>query len=106
MRKATYTKRELRARVRETKLAELGYASYSDYLKSATWRDVKQRYRESDLSQICMCGETKVDLHHTTYERVGREELEDFVPLCRLCHEQAHILEASGVIELDLKGFY
>ncbi len=106
MRKTTYTKRELRARVRETRLAELGYASYADYMRSAAWRDVKARYRASDLPQICMCGEAKVDMHHTTYERVGRERLEDLIPLCRRCHDQAHALEAAGVIDLDLAGFY
>jgi hypothetical protein len=92
--------------IRQMRLREVGYDSYDAYLKSAAWRDVKERYRASDLPQICMCGATEVDLHHVTYDRVGREELEDFVPLCRACHTQAHILEQEGIIELDLKGFY
>lgn len=95
-----------RARVRETRLRELGYDTYAAYLKSAAWRDVRRRYRESDLPQICMCGASKVQLHHTTYDRVGRELLEDLIPLCAPCHEQAHVLEAAGVIDLNLKGFY
>lgn len=95
-----------RARVRETRLRELGYDTYDAYLRSAAWRDVRRRYFASGLPQICMCGEAKVHLHHTTYERVGRELLEDLIPLCRDCHTMAHDLEAAGIIDLDLKGFY
>lgn len=100
------TKRSVRARVREVRLREHGYDSYAAYLSSPAWRDLKARYRESDLPQICMCGETKVQLHHTTYERVGRERLDDLIPLCHDCHTTAHALEAAGIIELDLQGFY
>lgn len=106
MHQASYRRRQHRALVRETRLRELGYDTYDAYLRSPAWRDVRERYRASDLPQVCMCGDTKVDLHHTTYDHVGRERLEDLVPLCRACHVQAHVLEAQGVIELDLKGFY
>lgn len=98
--------RRHRAMVRDTRLRELGFADYNAYLRSTAWRDVRERYRASDLPQICMCGSEEFQLHHTTYERVGREELEDLIPLCEACHTQAHILEAEGIIELDLKGFY
>lgn len=106
MQNGPYTKRVMRARVREVRLRELGYDNYSAYLKSPAWRDLKAQYRASDLPQICMCGSDEVQLHHTTYERVGAERLDDLIPLCRHCHTQAHVLEAQGVIELDLKGFY
>lgn len=92
--------------VRELQLRELGYASYADYLKSPAWRDVRERYIASDLPQVCMCGATSWELHHTTYERVGRERLDDLIPLCRTCHADAHALESAGVIGLDLDGFY
>lgn len=88
MRGRPYSKRVVRARVREARLRELGYDTYSAYLASPAWRDLKRRYRASGRPQICMCGETKFQLHHTTYDRV------------------AHDLEAAGIIELDLKGFY
>ena len=91
--------------IRELKLRELGYDSYNDYLRSPAWRDVKRRYREA-YPMICMCGSTKVEIHHKTYDRVGKEDLDDLVALCRDCHEQAHLLEAAGVIGLDLNGFY
>jgi hypothetical protein len=35
-----------------------------------------------------------------------KARLEDLIPLCAACHQQAHILERAGVIGLDLQGFY
>lgn len=95
-----------RARVRETRLRELGYETYDAYLRSPAWRDVKDRYRASELPQVCMCGDAKVQLHHTTYDRVGQERLDDLIALCKDCHDAAHLLEQQGVIGLDLAGFY
>lgn len=76
------------------------------YLGSRAWRQVRERYKASDLPQVCRCGATRWQLHHTTYERVGRERLEDLIPLCSECHATAHALERAGVIDLDLFGFY
>jgi hypothetical protein len=69
-------------------------AEYQAYLRSAHWRDVKRRYRKSGLPQTCVvCGDPRVDLHHKTYERRGREELTDLEPRCRKHHEEAHGLD-------------
>lgn len=63
---------------------------YRAYLRSAHWRRVKERYRASKLPQACFCGETRVDLHHKTYKRIGRERLSDLTPLCRAHHDEEH----------------
>jgi hypothetical protein len=105
MRTTPYSKRAERAMLRDVRLRELGYADYHAYLHSPAWRDLKRRYYDAHPA-ICMCGDTNVHLHHKTYERVGREELDDLVPLCERCHEHVHALEAAGVIDLDLQGFY
>lgn len=66
-------------------------ARYAAYLRSEHWRDVKARYRASNLPQTCtVCGDPKVALHHRTYQRLGRERLTDLVPLCREHHVKAH----------------
>lgn len=68
-------------------------ASYAAYLRSDHWQNVKTRYRTSKLPQSCVvCGAERVDLHHRTYERLGRERLTDLVPLCREHHGEAHRL--------------
>lgn len=90
---------------RFSQLRQLGYNSYAEYLRSSHWHRTKQRYRESDRPQACICGETEVDLHHTTYENLGNENLEDLTALCRRCHTLVHVLERRGELTLDLEGF-
>ena len=36
------------------------------------------------------CTNEAVHVHHLTYERIGKEWLEDLQALCRKCHEQKH----------------
>jgi hypothetical protein len=65
-------------------------------LKSEHWLDIKRRYRASGLPQACWCGETKVDLHHVTYKRIGRENLTDLRPLCRKHHDEIHAVKTGA----------
>lgn len=96
-----------RAFKRAQRLRQLGYASYADYLRSAHWLRIRTHYFESDLPQACMCGEAEdVQLHHTTYDRIGAEELTDLTPLCGNCHSMVHVLERRGDIALNLDGLY
>ena len=38
------------------------------------------------------CGERRrLEAHHTSYEREGRETVDDLRMLCRDCHQRAHI---------------
>jgi hypothetical protein len=38
------------------------------------------------------CGERRsLEAHHTTYEREGREHVDDLRMLCRDCHRRAHV---------------
>lgn len=91
---------------RRSKLLKLGYTNYAEYMRSPHWKAVKARYRASDLPQDCICGEQDVQLHHMTYERIGREELTDLTPLCARCHALVHVLEFRGEITLDFVGFF
>ena len=36
------------------------------------------------------CTNEATDVHHLTYERLGKERLDDLQALCRKCHEQKH----------------
>lgn len=74
---------------------------YAAYMKSAAWDSVKARYRKSDRPQACVvCGAKRVDLHHRTYKRLGREHLSDLIPLCRTHHLAAHALVEAGAASL------
>ena len=73
------------------RLRELGYSSYAAYLKGPEWTEFKKRYQASNRIQTCKaCSNPKVSLHHVTYYRVGKEELDDVVPLCERHHDQVH----------------
>jgi 5-methylcytosine-specific restriction endonuclease McrA len=82
------------------RIQRAGYRSYSDYLRSDHWADVKRRYRASKLNKgrCHSCREKKpCDLHHRTYKRLGEERLTDLFLLCRDCHSELHrLVRESG----------
>lgn len=68
-----------------------GYKDYESYLKSEYWSSFKKRYKEAGKLQSCLvCGNKKYNLHHVTYERICREEIDDVIPLCSECHKKEH----------------
>lgn len=75
-------------------------SDYAVYLRSGHWQEVKRRYRATrKLPQTCVvCGNQRVDLHHLTYRRIGRERLTDLVPLCREHHDEAHVIRANAQV--------
>lgn len=75
------------------KITALGFKSYEEYLNSEWWQSFRLRYFRSKRRKHCMCCEEPnfmVELHHKTYERLGRELLGDVLPLCREHHEEVH----------------
>jgi hypothetical protein len=69
--------------------------TYSEYLLTDHWKDIRERKLASKSSYICYaCGERSgLELHHKTYKRIGKEWLNDLVWLCRDCHEKTHVFE-------------
>lgn len=92
-----------------SKLKNLGYTNYKEYLKSKHWQDVKNRYYKSKLPKridgVCVCkvcNEKKsLSLHHRTYKNMGNERLNDLILLCQECHHIAHIIHNENK---ELKG--
>jgi hypothetical protein len=65
--------------------------NYKVYINSAAWKAKKEEYWASGRLRKCyLCGAStgeQTDMHHRTYERLGREDLDDLVPLCaKPCH--------------------
>ncbi len=66
---------------------------YDAYIKSHEWK--ARRQRAVELAGYCCekCGatawDTKLEVHHLTYERLGDEADKDLVALCPKCHEKA-----------------
>lgn len=67
---------------------------YREYIQSAEWRAVRERYWASRLDKSCyVCTAPRspgMHLHHRTYKRLGAERLMDLVPVCDKCHRLIH----------------
>lgn len=64
---------------------------YPDYLQSPEWRERRAEVLRFWNGQCALCSWSEsVDVHHRTYERLGREHLSDLIPLCRNCHQEFH----------------
>lgn len=69
----------------------MAYLHYTDYLNTAHWAqtrnmvfDLKGRFCKHCFSSH------NLQVHHLTYARVGREGIDDLVPLCEHCHQLEH----------------
>ena len=63
--------------------------TYEKYLQSPSWQRKRDAVRQRDGGQ-CICGAQATEMHHKTYDNIGREPLSDLVMLCEECHERVH----------------
>jgi hypothetical protein len=80
-------------------------AAYCNYMASEQWFALRERWvadwveDHGNQPHCLVCGAEWAlcdDLHHRTYERLGREAGADLIPLCRSCHGALHrILETD-----------
>jgi 5-methylcytosine-specific restriction endonuclease McrA len=65
--------------------------SYSDYLRSSHWHQLRYEVRQRCGGVCERCGRRRMtDVHHRTYVRLGHERLSDLRGLCRRCHKRVH----------------
>lgn len=70
---------------------EASYSQYNEYLQSSHWKDIRRQRLAMDGFQCSICGTAKnLEVHHLTYERLGHEDLDDLVSLCKRCHAIVH----------------
>lgn len=67
---------------------------YTKYLASPAWEAKRELYFNTYGKRCKACGTTygAIQLHHMTYERLGRERLGDLVSLCAKCHREVEQL--------------
>ena len=65
--------------------------TYHEYMKSPEWKAKREERLKHDKYQCQLC-HTAINLvvHHLTYDRLGDEDLNDLVTLCKKCHEKVH----------------
>lgn len=66
---------------------------YDKYITSKKWENRRKKYYKTHERKCSACGSTSnLNLHHHTYERMGKERDSDLVPLCSACHEMVHYI--------------
>lgn len=67
------------------------WAWYDAYLRTPRWSRLRDKVlaRDGHLCQGCR-ESPATQVHHLTYDRVGREMLFDLVAVCERCHSRIH----------------
>ena len=88
--------RQLRGDIWHAILTENRNDNYQIYLKSKAWAETREKFFEQ-VGGLCVCGGTATEVHHKTYENIGKEELlTDLVGLCKECHREFHKKDYKG----------
>lgn len=83
----------------------LDFRSYEDYLKSDLWKQKRKcaLFVLGNRCQICRC-QKGIVVHHVSYERIGKELIEDLSVLCKMCHKIVHALVAEDPKEYTIQN--
>ena len=67
------------------------YADKEEYLKSQQWYDLKIKRQKLDNNMCVICSNTdNLNCHHTTYEHLFKEDINELRTLCSGCHQDLH----------------
>lgn len=82
-------------------LNELGFDSYTDYLRSDLWKSIRSRVLARFRGKCQSCGATATEVHHKHYSKsvLLGEHIIGLTAICRACHESS---ELDGEIKVDV----
>ena len=63
---------------------------YSEYLDSHAWKIKRAQVLNRDENKCVGCKKEASEVHHRTYDNIGKEPLSDLVSLCGSCHDRIH----------------
>ena len=64
--------------------------NYQRYIDSKAWSETRNQYFDQ-FGHLCSCGNQATQLHHKTYENVGKENIPtDLNGICDVCHQEMH----------------
>lgn len=66
------------------------FMTYGQYIVSDAWRWFRAGWIERHGNFYRRCGQPGHELHHVTYRRLGQEDDDDVMMLCRACHWAFH----------------
>lgn len=76
-------------------LKRLGFSSYSEYLNSELWAEIRSSVLDRDGRKCKLCSMTAAVVHHIEYTLVTLRGdcLDSLVSLCRSCHDNIEVDE-------------
>ncbi|MDF2530707.1 MAG: hypothetical protein K0Q65_288 [Clostridia bacterium] len=80
------------------KMKKLKRMPYNQYLKTYHWELARSAVLKRDENRCADCGKLKdesLEVHHVTYIRRGKENLEDLMTLCKDCHQERHFISTA-----------
>jgi 5-methylcytosine-specific restriction endonuclease McrA len=80
-------------------------AKYNAYMRSEEWQRMREYIFELRDGICEFCGDPATEIHHRTYERLGRELPIDLQALCKECHIEADIERAVIGIKKRMKKY-
>lgn len=67
------------------------FVDHRTYIRSAPWKKKVKEKRDLVGNKCELCSSEKfLQVHHLTYERLGKELMEDLQVLCADCHMKVH----------------
>lgn len=73
------------------RLVALKEMPYRDYLTTDHWQATRAHAVDASDGRCALDSRHKAEnVHHRTYERRGRERLDDLIVLCKSCHSKFH----------------
>lgn len=74
---------------------------YSKYLLSEHWLSIRKRTLKKSGYRCQLCNkQDSLDVHHRTYERLGHENYNDTIALCRECHGKHHNIPNPNDVQI------
>jgi 5-methylcytosine-specific restriction endonuclease McrA len=88
-------------KIRNDKLKEVNLFSYSDYLNSNEWREIKAKIKKRTALKwrVCnICGSSNnLNVHHSSYKVIGNKNPGNTLKmLCQSCHNELHQLSKEN----------
>jgi len=79
---------------------------YPHYLETDCWikqirRAALQRCNSTCEAHLRCCGARATEVHHMTYDNIGREQPGDVIGVCAACHRALHKINEPRVVAVN-----
>ena len=83
-------------------ISDHNYA-YKTYLQSPAWKGKRKQAMNRDDHRCALCNNSAENVHHKTYDNIGKEPLDDLTSLCHGCHKEFHKGDLPAITEGEIE---